>query len=127
MKRKELIWNGSSKKDLSNLPNDIKHTMGYALHCAQMGSRYENSKTLKGFGSADIIEIIDTDSEGTYRVMYTIKMAEVIFVLHAFQKKSKQGIKTPQKEIDLVKTRLKQAEEIYKELFRKSTAHENKK
>jgi phage-related protein len=119
MHRKQLIWIGSSRKDLLNLPDDIKRTMGYALHRAQVGDRYEGVKVLKGFGNADVIEIIDSGASGSYRVVYTVRMPEVIFVLHAFQKKSKQGIKTPLEEMHLVKSRLKQAEELYKELFNK--------
>lgn len=114
MERKKLVWIGSSKKDLLDLPDDVKRTMGYALHRAQIGEQYENSKVLKGFGSADVIEIIDNDADGTYRLMYTVRMKDIVFVLHAFQKKSKQGIKTSQRDMDLVKSRLKQAQEIFK-------------
>ncbi|HEV2917065.1 MAG TPA: type II toxin-antitoxin system RelE/ParE family toxin [Candidatus Babeliales bacterium] len=114
MALKELIWVGSSYKDLMDLPVDIRHVMGYGLYLAQCGEMHESAKVLKGFGGAGVIEIIDSDDAGTYRAVYTIKMADAIFVLHVFQKKSKQGIKTPQRDIDLINARLKQAQEIYK-------------
>jgi phage-related protein len=119
MSQKPLIWISSSKKDLLSFPQDVKSTMGYALRLAQTGNRYQHTKTLKGFQNSGIIEIIDTHASGTYRVMYTITMPQAVFVLHAFQKKSTQGIKTAQKDIELVKDRLKQAHEIYKDMIQK--------
>ena len=91
--------------------------MGYALYLAQTGGQCVHSKILKGFGGAAVLEIIESSMSGTFRVVYTVKMPKYIFVLHAFQKKSKQGIKTPKQEIDLVKKRLKEAQEIYKDLI----------
>ena len=111
---KELYWIGSSKEDLIKLPNDVKNTFGYGLYLAQLGEKYYNSKVLKGFGSADIVELIDKDTSGTYRAIYTTKIKNAIYVLHVFQKKSKQGIATPKKDIDLVETRLKHVLEINK-------------
>lgn len=116
MKLKPLIWVGSSKSDLIEFPDEVRQCVGYALYLAQTGSRSIHTKVLKGFAGAGVIEIIEQDSSGTFRVVYTIKLSDVVFVLHAFQKKSKQGIKTSQKEIDLIKKRLKEAETIYKEL-----------
>lgn len=75
-------------------------------------------KVLRGFGSADLLEIIDEDSSGTYRTVYTVKYKDAIFVLHAFQKKSKQGIKTPERDMLLIRNRLKQTQELYKELYK---------
>jgi phage-related protein len=119
MKLKELIWVGSSKKDLEDLPEDVIDAMGYGLYLAQTGGQHENAKPMKGFGSAKVIEIVESDASGTYRGVYTIKMPEVVFVLHVFQKKSKHGIATPKKELDLIESRLKQAHEIYKTIFKK--------
>ena len=116
MKIKELIWVGQSKKALMDLPEEVRQAMGYGLYIAQNGDMPDNAKVLKGFGGAGVIEIIDSDKAGTYRAVYTIKMADVLFILHVFQKKSKQGIKTPQQDIELVRKRLKIAEEIYKEM-----------
>jgi len=97
-----------------DLPEEIMNFFGYGLYLAQVGEQHEDAKVLKGFGGASVIEIIDSDKSGTYRAVYTIKMRNIVFVLHIFQKKSKHGIKTPKQDIDLIKNRLKQAEEIYK-------------
>lgn len=83
--------------------------MGYALYLAQTGSKHPDSKPLKGFGSAGVLEVTD-DAEGdTYRVIYTVTFPNAVYVLHAFQKKAKRGIATPQKDIDLIRTRLHRA------------------
>jgi phage-related protein len=113
---KRLIWIGSSREDLKEFPDEIQDEMGHALYLAQMGDRHNHAKTLSGLGSAKIIEIRETDRSGTYRVVYTVEMAKFIFVLHAFQKKSKSGIATPKQDIDLIKRRLKDAESLHKEL-----------
>ena len=77
--------------------------------------KYHIGKTQSGFGSANVIELIKDHRGDTYRAVYTIRFAEVIAVLHAFQKKSKKGIETPKEDIELIRSRLKLAEEIYKE------------
>jgi len=85
--------------------------MGYALYVAQRGGKHPDAKPLRGFGGAGILEIVDNHAGDTYRVVYTVRLPGRICVLHAFQKKSKTGIKTPKSEINLVKSRLKRAEE----------------
>ena len=114
-KMKELDWIGSSKKDLLDFPIGIRKEMGHALYMAQSGGKHRYSKPLKGFGGAKILEIALDDGNGTYRTMYTVEFEEVIYVLHAFQKKSKTGIKTPKADIDLVEQRLKELEQKYQE------------
>jgi phage-related protein len=116
---KQLIWIGSSQKDLSKFPSEVKEGCDFGILKAQMGEMPGNAKVLKGFGDASIVEIIEKDSSGTYRAVYTVRFAKVVFVLHAFQKKSKSGIKTDKKDIDLIKDRLKRAEKIYKELYKR--------
>jgi Phage-related protein len=116
VKLKPVIWVGSSRDDLLEFPNKIKSSFGYGLYLAQKGEYSIHSKVLKGFGGAGVLEIRESDTTGTFRVVYTIKMAKCVFVLHAFQKKSNQGIKTPKQEIEMVKKRLKEALERYKEL-----------
>jgi len=116
MKPKPLIWVGSSKEDLLEFSEEIKDVVGYALYLAQKGDRSAHTKILKGFAGAGVIEIIESDQAGTYRVVYTVKLPKAVCVLHSFQKKSKYGIKTPKPEIDLIKKRLKEAYIIYKEL-----------
>jgi phage-related protein len=111
MKEKTLEWIGSSKKDLLTFPKDVRKEMGHALYIAQTGGKDKNAKPLKGFGGAKVLEIVHRDGNGTYRTMYTVQFEEVVYVLHAFQKKSKTGIKTPKQDIDVVEQRLKWAQE----------------
>lgn len=113
---KRLFWIGSSREDIKQFPDEVQDEMGHGLYLAQMSDRHNHAKTLSGLGNAKVIELRENDRSGTYRVVYTIEMTEFIFVLHAFQKKSKSGIATPKQEIDLVKRRLKDAEALYKEL-----------
>lgn len=117
---KELEWIGSSKKDLRSLSDEIRDRVGYALYEVQTGKQPDSAKVLKGFGSAGVLEIIDKDRHGTYRAVYTVKFKDIIFVLHVFQKKSKQGIKTPKADIDLINSRLKQAQQMYNNITKKS-------
>ncbi|HLB93953.1 MAG TPA: type II toxin-antitoxin system RelE/ParE family toxin [Candidatus Babeliales bacterium] len=112
MKIKELYWMGQTAKDLNKLPKGIIESFVYGLRLAQQGGLSPRSKPLKGFGGVSVIELIESDRAGTYRAVYAVKMKNFIYVLHIFQKKSKQGIATPKKDIDLIKSRLKQAQEI---------------
>ena len=113
---KQIVWIGRSKSDLKTFPDRVQRSVGFALRGAQGGESPPSSKVLKGFGNAKVREIIENDSTGTFRVVYTVEFKEYIAVLHAFQKKSKSGIATPQPEIELVKKRLAEAKELMKEL-----------
>lgn len=113
---KALGWIGSSKKDLLTMPEKVMGTFGYALHLAQTGKKHDQAKPLHGFGSAGVLEIVEDWRGNTYRAVYTVRFAAAIFVLHVFQKKSKRGIATPKQDLDLIKQRLKIAEQIAKEL-----------
>jgi len=106
---KELEWIGSSKKNLLEFPQSIRKEMGHALYVAQEGGKDKNAKVLKGFGGAKILEIVSMDGNGTYRAVYTVQFEEVVYVLHAFQKKSKTGIKTTKQDIELIEQRYKWA------------------
>lgn len=88
--------------------------MGYALYQAQLGLKAASAKPLRGFGGAGIFEIVEDYQSDTYRAVYAVKFSEFVYVLHAFQKKSKRGIATPKPDIDLIKKRLNVAEEDYK-------------
>lgn len=110
---KNLSFVGSSRKDIQEFPDEVREDMGYALFEVQKGGKPTTTKPLKGFGSAGILEIIENFDGGTYRAVYTVKFPKVVYVLHCFQKKAKHGIATPQKEINLIKQRLKTAEEDY--------------
>ncbi len=114
MELKRLDFIGSSLDDLREFPDEVKQDIGHALHEVQMGIKPAEAKPLRGFGSAGVLEVIENFFGDTYRAVYTVKFVKVIYVLHCFQKKSKSGIKTPQHEIDLIKQRLKLAEELYK-------------
>jgi phage-related protein len=114
---KPLIWVGSSKKDLMALPVGVRKFFGHALHFAQNGEQHDSCKVLKGFGSAGVLEVVEDDVGGTYRAVYTIKFKEAVFVLHCFQKKSKRGIETPRKDMEIVHSRLKAAEAMAKEIL----------
>lgn len=113
---KLLVWIGSSKKDLMALPMDVRKFFGHALDFAQRGNRHEAAKVMKGFGGAGVLEVVEDDSGGTYRAVYTVKFENAVFVLHCFQKKSKQGIATPKEDINIIRARLKVAELLAKEL-----------
>ena len=87
--------------------------MGYAPYVAQTGGKHDRAKPLRGFGDAGVVEIVEDHDGNTYRAVYTVRFREVIYVLHAFQKKSRKGIATPKPDIDIVKERLKTAAEHY--------------
>lgn len=120
---KLLEWIASSYRDLMALPVDVRRRFGYALSLAQMGDQDDSAKVLKGFGGAGVLEVVEYDVGGTYRAVYTVKFAEAVFVLHCFQKKSKSGIATPKKEIDIIRARLKVAEALAQELQNAKTNH----
>lgn len=113
---KQLVWIGSSKKQLLALPLGVRRFFGHALDFAQRGDQHDAAKTLKGFGGAGVLEVVEDDVGGTYRAVYTVKFAEAVFVLHCFQKKSKSGIATPKEDLDIIRARLKVAEAIAKDL-----------
>lgn len=107
---KPLYWVGSSKKDLQRLPRDVQDIFGYALHMAQIGGKHPQSKPLKGFGGAGVLEVVEDFSSDTYRAVYTIQYGDAVYVLHAYQKKSSSGIAVPKPDTDKIRERLKAAE-----------------
>ncbi|MBS9390748.1 type II toxin-antitoxin system RelE/ParE family toxin [Anabaena sp. AL09] len=110
---KPLRWIASALNDLKKFPEDVQDVMGYALDLAQHGQKHPNAKPLHGFSGAGVLEIVDDFDGDTYRAIYTVKFEGVIYLLHSFQKKSKHGIATPKQDIELVKKRLKIAQENY--------------
>jgi phage-related protein len=122
-KEKPLQWIGSAKRDLMVLPIGVRKFFGHALDFAQRGEQHEAAKPLKGFGGAGVLEIVEDDAGGTYRAVYTVKFEEAVFVLHCFQKKSKRGIETPKADMNIIRTRLKVAEVLVKELRHGKTHH----
>jgi len=115
---KPLAWLASTKRDLMALPEEVIDTFGYALYLAQTGKKHEQAKPLHGFGSAGVLEIVEDWRGNAYRAVYTVRFAAAVFVLHVFQKKAKSGIATPKQDMELIRGRLKVAEQIVKDLSR---------
>ena len=111
---KRIVWIGSSRKDLKSFPDDVKRAIGYALYQAQTGGKALSAKPLSGFGSAGVLEVVEDYQTDAYRAIYTVRFGNFVYVLHAFQKKSKRGVAIPKTDITLVKARLKTAEVDYK-------------
>lgn len=107
---KPLRWVGPAKRELQQLPGEVQHIFGFALYLAQAGDKHVSAKPLRGFGGAGVLAVVEDHDGSTYRAVYTVKLEGVIYVLHAFQKKSTRGIETPKHVLDLVRARLKAAE-----------------
>ncbi|EKD74628.1 MAG: hypothetical protein ACD_44C00380G0003 [uncultured bacterium] len=109
-KLKKLIWVGASRKDLQRMPSEVQDEIGYALHLVQEGLFPDSAKPLKSISG--VYEIRCDFDNDTFRTVYVTKLGEYIYILHAFQKKSTKGIKTPKHEVNLIKQRLLVAKEI---------------
>jgi phage-related protein len=109
---KPLVWIGNSLEIIRNFPPAVKDEIGFGLYQAQVGSKHVNAKPLKGSGPG-ILEIVSDYRGDTFRAVYTARFGDRIYVLHAFQKKSKSGIATPKPDIELIKHRLKRASELH--------------
>jgi len=110
---KQLVWVGSSRRELREFPTAVRRSFGVALFAVQLGETPLDAKPLRGFGGAGVLELIEDHRGDTYQMAYTVRFANRIYVLHAFQKKSKRGIATPRREIELIRERLKWAERIH--------------
>jgi phage-related protein/predicted XRE-type DNA-binding protein len=102
----ELYWVGNSREIVRSFPPEVRRVIGRALDLAQRGGKDSNAKPLRGFGGAGVLEIVDDHDGDAYRAVYTVRFAQAVYMLHAFQKKSKRGIATPRQEIDLIRRRL---------------------
>ena len=107
---KPVRWIGSSRKDLKAFPRPVQRDVGQALYAAQCGEEYPSGKALQGFGGRAVLEIVAPHEGDAYRAVYTVRFHDAIYVLHAFQKKSKKANATPEREIELVRRRLAAAE-----------------
>ena len=94
------------------MPDEVQQVFGFALYYAQIGLLHPEAKPLKGFGSAGILEIVEDWQGDAYRAVYTVRFADMVYVLHCFQKKSKHGAETPKPEMDLIRARLKEAAKL---------------
>jgi phage-related protein len=108
---------GTSKKDLRALPKDVRAIFGYALLLAEMGMKHPDAKPLTGFGGAGVLEVVEDFNTDAYRAVYTVKFGKIVYVLHAFKKKSKVGFKTPPRDMELITKRLKEAETHFRENY----------
>ncbi len=115
---KPCIFIGASRRELKALPEDVQGEIGHALYEAQCGGEPVLAKALKGFGGRGVLEVIEDFDGNTYRAVYTVRFAGIVYVLRAFQKKSRTGIVTPKAEIETIKARLRAAEEDYRERFK---------
>ena len=116
---RNLFWVGSALEDFQRFPEIVRDSMAAALSLVQDGEKPKHAKPLRGFSGASVLEIVKRDPSGTYRCVYTVKLQTAIYVLHAFQKKSHQGIATPQQDIEMIKRRLKWAREIDSETLQR--------
>src|SRR5882757_3325708 len=107
---KPLLWVGSSRRDLLAMPKKVKRAFGHGLNEVQEGRTPESAKAFTQAGGG-VMEVVEDHDRNTYRAMYTAKLANAVYVLHCFQKKSKSGIATPKPEIDLLDQRLRMAQE----------------
>lgn len=108
MRSNPVVWIGSSYDALLAFPEDVIDEFGYALYRAQIGELSEKAKPMRG-ALRDVVEIVSRDAGGTFRLIYTVKLGGFVYVLHAFQKKSKYGIETPKFELELIERRLREA------------------
>jgi phage-related protein len=114
-----LDWVGSSKRDFLRFPEAVKDEMGNALGIAQFGGKHPRAKPWKGQG-AGVLEIVEDHRGATYRAVYTVRFREVVYVLHAFQKKSPKGIRTARPDIELIERRLRVAQRDYEVRYGKA-------
>jgi phage-related protein len=113
-----LLWMASSKRDYRGFPARVQDNLGFELFLAQTGQHPPSAKLLKGLGSGTVELVEDFDGD-TYRCVYTVRFSDAMYVLHAFKKKSKHGIKTPSSDIEMIKRRLRDAERDYAQRFKK--------
>jgi phage-related protein len=119
-----LLWIASSKRDFVEMPDDVTDDFGHWLFQVQKGKVPKNAKALSGFGGAKIMELWKDNGDGTFRAIYTVKYSDVVIILHAFQKKSKKGIETPKQDKELIHSRIKLAEVVYREWKEKGSKND---
>ena len=113
---KPLFWVGSALREIRAFPLAVRRQVGFALYLAQRGEKHVDAKPLKGFGGAGVLELVEDHDGNTYRAVYTVRLAGAVYALHAFQKKSKKAIRTPKNHLDLIRERLRRAEQHHREL-----------
>jgi len=111
---KPVVWVGSSRDDLRRISRSCRRSHGLCDLCRPEGGKHRDAKVLTGFGGAGVLEVVEDFRGDTFRAVYTLRYAGAVYVLHAFQKKSKSGRETPRRDIELIQQRLREAEEIAK-------------
>lgn len=106
-----ISWVSAARREFEKFPAKVQTEGLAALIVAAEGSKTDNAKPLHGLGSG-VFEIVLNDRAGTFRVVYAVQLGDDLWVVHAFQKKSKTGRKTPRSEIDLIRERLKRLKEM---------------
>lgn len=117
---KPVEWIASSLDDLKDFPEEVQQVIGYALYQAQCGEKHPDAKPLKGFKGSGVLEVVENFDGDTYRSVYTVRFEGAVYVLHIFQKKSKQGIATSKQDIELIEARLKRAKQHYEQYYKQS-------
>ena len=112
---KSVRWVGSSKKDVRSFPESVRRDIGHALYAAQCGATDPTAKAFRGFGGRSVLGMVTSEARGTWRTVYTVRFADAVYVLHAFQKKSKKGIATPKMEREVIRQRLGEARQDNRE------------
>ena len=110
---RDIIWVSSSLEDLRRFREPVQKVMGFAIFQAQRGGKHLQAKPLKGFGGAGVLEIVDDFDGNAYRTVYTVRFSDAVYVLHAFRKRSKKGIETPKRDMDIVRSRLRMVGESH--------------
>ena len=110
-----IVWIGPTRRDVRAFPRAVRRDVGYALYAAQEGEVDPSAKPLSGFGGASVMEIVAEHRGDTWRAVYTIRYPEAVYVLHVFQKKSKRGIATTKKDMDLIRQRLSEAQRRHRQ------------
>ena len=99
---KDVVWVGDSRERLRRFPKEIRRSIVKALEYAQLGDKHPTAKPMRGIGPG-VLQIVVRHSTNAYRVVYTVSIRERVYVLHCFEKKSTRGVRTPKREIDLIK------------------------
>jgi len=113
---KPIFYLGSTQKDISKLPKEVKEAFVQGIYLASLGDTHPDSKVMKGFKGTGVVELIKDHKGDTFRGVYTVKFKGIVYVLHVFKKKSHSGISTPKKDKELIESRLKWAQRHYKEM-----------
>jgi phage-related protein len=106
-----LVWLGSSKNDLRDFPDGAQKRLGDELQLLQFGGMPKDAKPFKGVGGG-VLELAVRYASDAFRVVLALQIGSRIYVLHAFQKKSKKGVATPKRDVDLIRKRYSEAQEL---------------